>query len=205
MADGDPAADPRPDRILTAANGFTTVRLLCIPVFVLLLVQPHDADRLSAGYLLAVLGATDWVDGQLARRLHQVSSLGKVLDPLADRLLLVTAAIATIAVGAVPLWVAAVAIAREVFVGTGFLYVAAVGGRRMDVTLLGKAATLCLMVALPLFIAGHSHAGWRRSGEDLAWVAAVPGLVLGWASAIQYVPRGRALLAAVRAERGVVR
>jgi cardiolipin synthase len=199
MVDGG-TGDP-PDRILTAANAFTTVRLVCIPVFAVLLTRPHQEYRVAAAWLLAALGSTDWVDGQLARRLHQVSTVGKVLDPLADRLLLVTAAVTTIAVGAVPLWVALVAVAREVFVGAGFLYVASAGGRRMDVTLMGKAATLCLMVALPLFIIGHSHAGWHRGGEDAAWVAALPALVLGWVSAVQYIPKGRALLADVRMKR----
>lgn len=198
MADGS-GAPVVTDRVLTAANASTAVRLLCIPLFVVLLGRPHRADWVAAAALLAALGATDWVDGQLARRLGQVSRLGRVLDPLADRLLLVTAAVSCIALGAVPRWVAAVALAREVVVAGGFLLLATRRGVRMDVAVAGKAATFALMVALPLFIAGHSHARWHRGAEDAAWAAAVPALVLGWVSAAGYVPRARAALRGVPA------
>ena len=190
--------------MLTAANAFTTLRLLCVPVFAVLLVRDHGSDREAAAYLLAALGATDWVDGQLARRLGQVSDLGKVLDPLADRLLLATAAVTTIAVGAVPVWMAVAALVREAFVAVGFLYVAARGGRRIDVNVAGKAATFALMVALPLFVLGHSRVGWHGGAELLAWVATVPALTLGWVSAALYVAPGRRLLAEGRADRGGV-
>jgi cardiolipin synthase len=187
------------DRVLTIPNGVTFVRLCCIPAFVVLLALGHRAGWYGAAVLLAALGATDWVDGFLARRLGQVSTLGKVLDPLADRLLLVTAAVSCIVIGAVPLAVAVIALLREAFVATGFLYVAARGGRRMDVTWPGKAATLCLMIALPLFLTGRSTAGWHSAAEVLAWVFAVPALVLGWYSAATYVPIGRRLVAEGRA------
>jgi hypothetical protein len=71
------------DRILSLPNVVTTARLVLVPAFVWLLVQPHHRDWWDAAVLLAVLGSTDWVDGQLARRLDQVTNLGKVLDPLA--------------------------------------------------------------------------------------------------------------------------
>ena len=86
------------DRILSLPNVVTTARLVLVPAFVWLLVQPHHRDWWDAAVLLAVLGSTDWVDGQLARRLDQVTNLGKVLDPLADRTLLVTAVIGILAV-----------------------------------------------------------------------------------------------------------
>ncbi|HET9690331.1 MAG TPA: CDP-alcohol phosphatidyltransferase family protein [Acidimicrobiales bacterium] len=195
------AAEAPVDRILTAANAFTALRLACIPVVALLLVRDHGSDREAAAWLLAALGATDWVDGQLARRLHQVSSLGKVLDPLADRLLLATAAVTSIAVGAVPVWVAVAALVREAVVAVGFVYVAAAGGRRMDVNLAGKAATFLLMVALPLFIIGHSRASWHGAGEAAAWVPVLPALVLGWVSTIAYVGPARRLVAEGRVGR----
>jgi cardiolipin synthase len=179
------------DRIATVPNAFTTVRLICIPVFVVLVAQPHRADWVAGAVLLAALGATDWVDGFLARRLGQVSTLGKILDPLADRLLLVTAGVSIIAVGAIPVVVAVVALLREATVAVGFVIVAASGGRRMDVTRPGKAATLCLMVALPLFLVGHSPAGWHRGAEVVAWVFVIPGLLAGWYSVAAYVPAAR--------------
>jgi cardiolipin synthase len=188
------------DRVLTIPNALTAVRLVCIPLFVVLVARDHRAGWLAAALLLAGLGATDWVDGFLARRLGQVSTVGKVLDPLADRLLLVTAAITIIAVGAVPVWIAIIALLREATVATGFVIVAAAGGRRMDVTRPGKLATLCLMVALPLFLAGHSTVGWHRGAEDLAWVFVVPGLVAGWYSVVAYIGPARRTVAEGRGQ-----
>ena len=183
------------DRILTLPNGVTAVRLALIPVYVVLLAQPHRSHWEAAGLLLAGIGATDFVDGQLARRLHQVSTVGKVLDPVADRLLLAVAAISIIAVGAIPLWIIVVALAREALVAGGFLVVAILGGRRMDVSWPGKAGTFGLMLALPAFLIGHSHAGWHDVAEAIGWVAAIPGLVFGWYAAISYYPRARRALA----------
>ena len=76
-----------PSRILTVPNAITLVRLACIPLFLWLLFAQDD--RASAAWLLGVVGATDWVDGYAARHLHQVSELGKVLDPTADRLVFI--------------------------------------------------------------------------------------------------------------------
>jgi cardiolipin synthase len=182
------------DRVLTIPNAVTLIRLACVPVFVWLLTRPHHAGWWPAAVLLAVLGATDWVDGQLARRLGQVSTVGKVLDPLADRLLLAVAAVSIIAIGAIPLWLAIIALVREAVVAAGFLAVAALGGRRFDVLLSGKAGTFGLMCALPLFLAGHTTIGWHRAAEDLAWAAALPALALGWFAAYSYLGEARLVL-----------
>lgn len=194
-------ANPRIDRVLTVPNLITTVRLGCIPLFVLLLMRSGHSGWYPAALLLAALGITDGVDGYVARHFRQVSTLGKVLDPTADRLLLGTAAVAIIAVGAVPLWVAVVALLREVLVAAGFLYVAAAGGRRMDVQWAGKAGTFALMCALPLFLAGHARDDWHSVAEVLAWVCVVPALVLGWYAVVTYVPRARVAVAEARRER----
>lgn len=189
------------DRIVTVPNGFTAIRLACVPVFVWLLSRPHGSAWVAAAVLLAVLGVTDWVDGYLARRLHQVSTLGKVFDPTVDRILLSVAAIGILAVGAVPTWVAVVALGREAVVAIGAVGVAMAGGRRIDVRWVGKAATFALMVALPLFLVGHARVGWHQVPEDLAWVFAVPALLLGWAAVVIYVPVARAAVAQGRAGR----
>jgi len=182
-------------RIVTLPNVITVVRIACVPLFVALIALENRRGWLAAALLLGGLGATDGVDGFLARRLHQVSTVGKVLDPVADRLLLVVAGVSAIAVGAVPTWVAVAALAREVLVAVGTLLVFAAGGRRIDVRLVGKAGTLFLMFALPLFIAGHAPLGWHRIPEILGWVAVIPGLALAWAAAVAYVPDARRALA----------
>src|ERR1700678_1756923 len=101
------------DRLLSLPNVVTSARLVLIPVFVWLVAQPHRRDWFTAAILLAALGSTDWVDRQLARRFDQVTNLGKILDPTADRVLLATATITILAVGAVPTSVAVIAFARE--------------------------------------------------------------------------------------------
>ena len=190
------------DRILTVPNFVTTVRLLCVPLFLWLLLRgPGHRGWYPAALLLGALGATDGVDGFVARRFRQVSTLGKVLDPIADRLLLATAALSIIALGAVPLWVGATAVAREALVAIGFLTVAALGGRRMDVVWAGKAGTFGLMAALPLFLGGHANDDWHRTAETLAWICAIPGLALGWFAVAVYVPRAVAAVREGRAER----
>lgn len=210
-----PTAEPAPavrarsgeDRILTVPNLVTTVRLLCVPLFLWMLLRgPGHRGWYPAALLLGALGATDGVDGFVARRFRQVSTVGKVLDPIADRLLLAAAAVSTIALGAVPLWVGLLAISREALVAIGFLTVAALGGRRMDVVWAGKAGTFGLMAALPLFLGGHANDDWHRTAETLAWICAVPGLVLGWVAVAIYVPRAVAAVKEARsggaAERG---
>ena len=187
------------DRILSLPNVVTTSRLILVPLFVWLLLQPHHRDWFEAAILLAALGSTDWVDGQLARRLNQVTNLGKVLDPTADRVLLATSVIGILAVGAVPIPVAVIAISREGLVAVAAVGLALAGARRIDVTLIGKAGTFGLMCAFPLFLAGHSTVGWHRGALVLAWTAATIGLVLGWASVVAYIPRARVALADGRA------
>ena len=88
------------DRILTVPNAITLVRLACLPLFVWLLLSADNA--LLAGALLGALGATDWVDGWYARKFHQISTFGKVFDPVVDRLLFFVSIIAIISAGAAP-------------------------------------------------------------------------------------------------------
>lgn len=183
------------DRLLTIPNAFTAVRLGCVPLFVYLLLIHHPALRYQSAGLLAVLGSTDWIDGFLARRLHQVSELGKVLDPVADRLLLITGVAAILIDGSVPWWVAVIALTREGLVAAATLSLAAMGAKRIEVTWWGKAGTFGLMVAFPLFLTAHSSANWRHLASQLAWVAAIPGLILGVYSLVLYVPLARRALA----------
>jgi cardiolipin synthase len=189
------------DRILTVPNALTVIRLLCLPLFVWLLARPDRSGWLAAGLLLAALGVTDGLDGYVARHFGQVSTVGKVLDPLADRLLLGVAVVSIIAVGALPTWVAVTALTREALVAAGFLAVAAMGGRRMDVQWAGKAGTFGLMCALPLFLIGHAHFSWHGMALFLAYGCVIPALAFGWYAAITYVPQARRALAESRRQR----
>lgn len=193
------AGDERLDRVLTVPNGVTTVRLLCVPLFVWLLFGAHE--QTAAAVLLGVLGATDWVDGQVARRFHQVSTLGKVLDPLADRVLVGTAVLSVLVYGAVPVWFAVATLAREVLVSATVVVLAAFGARRIDVLWIGKAGAFGLMWAYPAFLLSHGSAAWQVPFHDFAWVAGGLGLVLAWMAAVAYVAPARRALAEGRRAR----
>ncbi len=184
----EPAGDAGP---WTAPNLITAVRLLCIPLFVWLLFG-LDAPAAAAA-LLALLGATDWVDGYVARRFDQVSNVGKAFDPAVDRLLLIVGVGSIIVVGAVPLWLGLVVVVREVLLSAWVVGLLAAGGARMDVTFVGKTGTFLMMVAFPAFLAATDERlpEWATSLLELiAWGAAIPGLVCSLVAFVGYIPRG---------------
>jgi cardiolipin synthase len=186
-------------RVVTIPNAITALRLASVPVFEWLLFGAHR--QTAAAILLGLLGATDWVDGFLARRLHQVSTVGKVLDPTADRVLVGAAVVSVIVAGAVPLWFGIATLVREALVSLAVVTLAALGAERIDVTWLGKAGTFGLMFAYPTFLLAHGHAGWQSPFEVIAWVCAIPGLTLAWLAAAAYVPAARRALGRGRAGR----
>jgi cardiolipin synthase (CMP-forming) len=187
------------DRILTAPNVITMLRLLCIPLFLWLLFGAHR--QTAAAVLLAVLGATDWVDGYVARRYGQVSTFGKVFDPTADRLLVGTAVISIMVYGAVPLWFGLATIAREVLVSAMVILLAAMGAARIDVLWVGKAGTFGLMFAYPTFLLGYGDAGWQEPIRVIGWVTGLIGLALAWWAAGSYIAPARRALHEGRAAR----
>lgn len=185
----------------TWPNAVTVVRLAVLPVYVVL-VMGTDHWAIAA-WLLAMLGATDWVDGYLARRFQQVSSVGKILDPVADRLLVMTGVITIAAVGAVPWWFAGLTLAREVVVSGVTLLLAALGAARIDVLWWGKVSTFALMLAYPLFLVttnphGVPRSTWQEAIRDLTWVIGGFGLALAWVVLGGYV---RPALSALRTGR----
>ncbi|HEY1635696.1 MAG TPA: CDP-alcohol phosphatidyltransferase family protein [Acidimicrobiales bacterium] len=186
-------SDAGGDRVLTIPNAVTAARLAAVPVFLWLLFGVQN--RVAAAALLAVLGATDWVDGWLARRLGQVSTLGKVLDPVADRVLLGVGVVAITVDGSVPLWLGVAVLAREALVSAAVLALAAAGAARIDVVWVGKAGTFGLMVAFPLFLVAGPSASWPNAALVAAWVCAVPALILSWYAAGTYIPLARGALA----------
>jgi cardiolipin synthase len=191
---------PDEDRIATLPNAISVARLLCVPVFLWLLFGRDN--RAAAAGVLAALGATDWVDGYAARHLGQVSTLGKILDPTADRVLLVVGLGAILVDGSAPAPVVWLALAREVAVAAAALALAAFGARRIDVTWVGKAGTFGLMAAFPLFLLSESTVSWRDAAGVLAWLAVVPALVLSYIAAVGYVPLARTALAEGRVGSG---
>ncbi|SEL06201.1 CDP-alcohol phosphatidyltransferase family protein [Rhodococcus maanshanensis] len=153
------------DRIVTVPNLLSVVRLVGVPLFVYLLLGPH-AD----GWALAILmlsGFTDWADGKLARLLNQSSRLGALLDPLVDRLYVVSTLVAFAIRGIIPWWVAAVLIGRDVILALTLPIYRRRGLPPPAVLYLGKAATFALMFALPLILAAQGD--WAFAPIARAW------------------------------------
>jgi cardiolipin synthase len=186
----DGAPDPtvvEVDTIWTVPNLFTLIRLLCLPLFLyLLFVLP---SRQAAAWLLGGLGATDWIDGYLARRLGQTSEFGKKFDPTVDRILFVVGIVAIIVNDSIPLWFALAVLAREVLVG-GSVAVAtlAFGMERFDVTWWGKTATFLMMFAVPGFLMAESTVPLAGAFEVAAWCFGIPGLILSYYTGAAYIP-----------------
>jgi cardiolipin synthase len=183
----------------TWPNLVTVLRLGLLPVFLWLTFSTNH--RAIAAWLLAFLGSTDWIDGWLARRLDQTSTVGKILDPMADRILVMVGLIAVASAAGVPWWFAGITLAREVLVSVLTLVLAALGAARIDVLWWGKVSTFILMATFPLFLlTTNPHHGvlstWQHVVRDATWVVGVAGLVLAWSVFFGYVrPASRALVA----------
>ena len=183
--------------IVTIPNIVSFIRLLMIPVFLWLLLGVDEVA--TAGWLLGVIGATDWIDGYLARRLGQVSEVGKLLDPLADRLAVVSALVGGLIAGVLPVWFAWAILVREALIAVGALYIGATVGGKLAVRRLGKLATLLLYAAIAwLFIGMGTPWPWL---ETLAWVVGVPGLILYYVVGVQYFVDARRIIADSPADR----
>ncbi len=187
----------------TLPNLITLVRLALIPVYLWLVLGRHA--YVSAGILLGTLGATDWVDGFLARRWGQVSELGKILDPVADRVLVVTSVLTVASVGAVPWWFAILTLLREVLVSAATLTLASLGAARIDVLFVGKAGAMGLMFAYPSFLLGHGSAAWQDFFTIFGWITGLIGLVCAWIALASYVAPAREALRRGREARRATR
>ena len=183
------------DRVLTIPNALSAARLAGVPVFLWLVLGPRSA---TADYwavaLLIVAGATDWLDGKIARALNQGSRLGEVLDPAADRLYIAATIVALAVRDIIPWWLVAVLALRELVVGGALAVLKRrVGFGTLKVSLVGKTATLCLLYAFPLLFLGD-HAGWGGTlARVIGWAFAVWGTVLYWWAAMLYLAQVRNL------------
>jgi cardiolipin synthase (CMP-forming) len=156
-------------RVATLPNLISAIRIALIPVFVALIVDP---DTTTAGLVLfGVVVATDWVDGLVARRTGQVSEVGKILDPVADRLAIAAGLIALAVRGVFPWWAAAAILIRDVAVLVVGVVVLLRQDVQVEVRWIGKIATFSLMTAIPFV-------SWGALGLPLAEAA----IVIGWAS-----------------------
>ena len=183
-------ADPG-DRVLTVPNAISVARLAGVPVFLWLVLGPH-ADWWAVGLLIAA-GVSDWLDGKLARAWNQQSRLGQVLDPAADRLY-IAATLAALAIREIiPWWLVAVLVLRGLVLGVALLVLRHYSIGPLQVSFLGKAATLCLLYAFPLLLLGDNSGPWATLARVLGWAFAIWGTALYWWAGILYVDQVRRL------------
>lgn len=194
---------PGEDRLLTVPNLITVGRLAFLPLYLILLLS--NDDRVAAAILLGVLGATDFLDGYVARHFNQVSSIGRLLDPTADRILFFVGIGGIIAVSGAPLWFAITVLVREVVVATITVTLTALGAEPVNVTWFGKAGTFALMFAFPCFLAGSSDTAVAPVFQVLGWVWGLPGLALSFYAAYRYIPMWSRALREGRARRAAAR
>ena len=184
------------DRIVTWPNALSVARLAGVPVFLWLVIVPQTAttDLIAAG-ILGLAGITDWLDGKLARMLHQESRLGQLLDPAADRLYIAATIIALAVRGIIPWWLFVALAGRELCVGVALLVLQ----RRtrysaLQVSFVGKAATLCLMYAFPLLFLGAHGGSAAEVVRVIGWAFAIWGTALYWWAAMLYSTQVRDLV-----------
>lgn len=180
------------DRILTIPNLISFVRLVGVGVFWWVLLGLEDYAL--AAVLIFVIGWTDWIDGYLARRLDQVSELGKALDPVADRLMIASAVVGGMIAGILPLWFGWLLIIREAVMGIVTLTLVSRGLGTLEVRYLGKLSTFILYGAIPSFYFAEA-AILEGLMRPLAWTTGLIGLTLYWVVAVQYMGDARRLLA----------
>jgi cardiolipin synthase len=173
-------------RVCTVPNAFTLIRLLLLPVFLWMLLGSDN--RAGAALLLGVLSATDWVDGWLARVLHQRSDFGAIFDPVVDRLLFIVSAVGVWLDGGVAHWFLAAIVCREVVVGAAMSLATLFGMERFAVSTLGKRYTFLLMTSVPFLLLGASDHPTAEVAVYLGWIFGIPGIVLSYVTAIAYVP-----------------
>jgi cardiolipin synthase len=191
---------PVPKReILTVPNLITLLRLFCLPVFLWLLFSIED--RGAAAWLLGGLGATDWVDGWVARRFNQKSDFGAIFDPTVDRGLFIVAVIAILIDQSMPIWFGVAILVREVFVACVMSIATVFGMKRFAVNKWGKRYTFLLMFAVPLILLGQAEGAGSRWVTWLGWFFGLPALVISYTTAINYLPVIRANLRSGRASR----
>lgn len=166
---------PRP-AVLNVPNLLSLSRLALVPVFLYLLLGPEEDGWAIA--VLAYSGATDYLDGKLARAWNQTSRLGELLDPVADRLYILATLYAFVVRDIVPWWLAAVLVGRDLLLTITLLALRSVGSGPLPVHFLGKAATFNLLYAFPLLLFGDGDGGSATLARVFGWAFVVWGTAL---------------------------
>jgi cardiolipin synthase len=199
-SEGVPPLVPAPvsGRIVTLPNLLSLLRLLGVPLFVYLLLGPH-AD-LAALAVFTFASFSDWLDGKLARAWNQVSRLGQLLDPLADRLYIIAALVAFVLRDIVPWQLAAALIGRDLLLALCLPVLRRYGYGPLPVHFLGKAATFCLLYALPFLLLSSGGGVAAVAARPVGWAFAIWGTALYWWAGGLYVLQAFRLVTHIRRE-----
>lgn len=172
-------------------NTLSFLRLLMVPVFLWLILSHHGAWAIL---LLAISSLTDLLDGYIARRFNQVTRLGQLLDPFADRLYIFTTLIGLVLTGVIPVWLSIVVIARDVMLLVVYPMLATHGYGPLPVHYLGKAGTFALLYAFPLLLLANVFEHISFVIQPIAWAFALWGAGLYWWAGFVYVKQVKDLV-----------
>jgi CDP-diacylglycerol---glycerol-3-phosphate 3-phosphatidyltransferase len=169
---------------MNVPNLLSISRILAVPVFIVLMLEPTPLRALLAGIVFSIASATDWLDGYLARKWGQVTKIGKLLDPIADKILVASALIMLVDIARIPSWIAIVIIGREIAI-TGLRAMAASEGIVIAAENMGKwkvgaqiTAVLCLVLDY------HLGTDWI---SDVGRVAIFIAMILAVISGMRYI------------------
>ena len=197
---GGVATDDPLERVVTIPNALSAARLAGVPVFLWLVLglRSQTGDWWAVGVLIAA-AASDWLDGKIARALNQQSRLGQMLDPAADRLYIVATILALAIRSIIPWWLVGLLAAREVLLAGVLVVLRRHKYGPLQVSFVGKAATLALMYAFPLLFLGSHATSYAEIARIAGWAFAIWGSALYWCSGLLYIAQARRL---VRGEPG---
>src|SRR5450755_2265992 len=193
---GTAEADPL-GRIWTIPNIISLARLVGVPVFLWLVLGPRSqtADWWAVGILIAS-GLSDWLDGKIALAFNQQSRLGQLLDPAADRLYIVATVIALAVRGIIPWWLVIVLGTREALLAIMLAVLRRHGWGALQVSFIGKTATLGLLYAFPALFLGSHPTSYAELTRVVGWAFVIWGSALYWCAGVLYMVQARRLLAA---------
>jgi cardiolipin synthase len=184
------------DRILTIPNILSFLRILGVPLFLWLVLVP-EADGWAV-VLLMVSGITDWLDGTIARATGQISRLGQLLDPIADRLYIAATLVGLAIRAIIPWWLVALLLGRDLVLAVVLALLKRRGITGLPVHFLGKAATFCLLIGFPLLLLGAAATGTGATLADVSravgWAFAIWGTALYWWAGLLYLVQARQIL-----------
>jgi cardiolipin synthase len=188
-------APPVSSRIVTIPNILSLFRLLLIPVFLVFLVLGQLGWALL---LIAVSAITDFVDGYIARHFNQISRLGQLLDPAADRLFILATLLGLGWVGVLPWWLVSVIVARDVLLLVLGVVLANHRFGPLPVHHLGKMGTFAILFAMPVLLLAAAFPGTAAVALPLGWAAAIWGVFLYWWAGVAYILQAARIIREVR-------